>query len=353
MGGGGAPHPVVVLTGDDDDSLALTDSRRRLAVALTTQLSAVGYCVAVVNLCGFGEVGPAFIPGQPGAASVSWSAHDEHHEAAASSRSANRKSEDAAEQQQQQHQSTEEGGDSARQPSSDWSKPGRAAALVGEGPSGLSVFTGRSLVGRHAAELARVCEHLVAQTGTVSNLAAIVSADHTDAAVLHAVAVRARDNLNGGALSGVIPDRPALVLVDACASWASVGAAAYYAAPIFRTVVGALKEYDLPDLAAAALHQEQGQQRYTPSDDRWSVEKNSTAAKAAAAQGETAGTISRMLVVGPRSALLQPLAESEAQSAYSFVREVAGGNAQLKIVSGERTAKDAAAAIAAFLTTTS
>ena len=85
----------------------------------------------------------------------------------------------------------------------------------------------------------------------------------------------------------------------------------------------------------------------------WSCQRHWAAAKAAAAQGETTGTISRMLVIGPRSALLQPLAESEAQSAYSFVREVAGGNAQLKIVSGERTAKDAAAAIAAFLTTTS
>ena len=111
----------------------------------------------------------------------------------------------------------------------------------------------------------------------------------------------------------VISSRPALVLIDACTSWASIGAAAYYEAPIYRTVVGALKQYDLPDLAAAALQRR---------------------------------TVSRLLAIGPRSALLQPLSEAEAEAEYKFVRDSGG---LMKLAIGEHTPAEAASAVLAFL----
>ena len=58
-------------------------------------------------------------------------------------------------------------------------------------------------------------EHLTAQPD-LGPLLAVVAADHTDAAALHTMAA------HPAAAEGA---RPALVLVDACASWAAVAAA--------------------------------------------------------------------------------------------------------------------------------
>ena len=274
-------HPVVLLIDDSGHPGGPgAAAETAIAHAMTSQLAAVGYCVAVVNLCGFGEVGPAFGPTQPGGMQQA-------------------------------------GADPPGYPPQ--AKEQRAAALAGEGPTGLATFTGRSLVGRHAAELVRVCEQLLAQP-TISRLAALVAADHTDAAALHAVAVQVR-SAKGGQLVGVIPGKPVLVLVDACPSWASIGAAPYYAAPVYRTVVGALKQYDLPDLAAAAL--QPGATNVTPG-----------------------GTVSRMLVIGPRSALLEPLTQAKAEAEYAFVRESGGS---VTVASGQHTPAEVVSAVLAFL----
>lgn len=302
-------------------------------MALTAKLSADGYCVAVrwpkppdcavlsvcvrnndtltlcapfpalfqvVNLCGFGEVGPGLAAAQPGTLRGAFDSTASHtHRSESHSTSASVNMESAV----------------------------RPAALVGEGPSGLSVFTGRSLVGRHAAELARVCEHVLAQP-SVSHLAALVAADHTDAALLHAIAVRVR-NPTDGLVARAIPGRPVVALVDACTSWAAIGQAAYYAAPIFRTVVGALKRYDLPDLAASAL--------YSPTLQQ---------------DEGVASTIRRLLVLGPRSALLQPLSQAQAMAEYEFVRDV-GGPGLVDVVTGKLSAKDISSAIAESLRSSS
>ena len=93
-------------------------------------------------------------------------------------------------------------------------------------------------------------------------------------------------------------------------------------APVYRTVVGALREYDLPDLVAVAASK-QG-----PSDSP---------------------PRSGVLVLGPRSAMLSSLSQPEAEAVYVFARQQQGGTSSVHVVSGEHTATQAATAVRDFI----
>ena len=270
QGSAARPLPVVLLTADSASAAAPTQPSD-LSKTLTSRLSSAGFCVAIANLCGFGEVGPGFGP---------------------------------ADRYEPPPKMTADRGSHAPPPTQP--KEQRPAALAGEQPSGLASFTGRSIVGRQAGELARVIDFLLLQPG-VSRLAALAAADHSDAAALHLAAI----GLTPGAKT---TPAPALIVLDAVTSYASIGQAQFYQAPIYRTVVGALKEYDLPDLAAAAVCHKKH--------------------------------FGSLLVVGPRSPMLAPLDSPAAEEEYSLARAC---GASLEIVAGARSPSDAAETIETFL----
>ena len=114
------PNSTVVVTADGH----YDGTPSAVVTALTARLSADGACVAVVNLCGFGEVGQAFVPNM----------YDDGKPKSSLDR---------------KNVGTESW---ARQLVGGEEPPeARSPALDGEQPSALALWTGRSLVGRHAS----------------------------------------------------------------------------------------------------------------------------------------------------------------------------------------------------------
>ena len=149
----------------------------------------------------------------------------------------------------------------------------------GESTQGMPRFLGRSTVGFHAGEIQRVLK-FVESRGDISGVAAVVAADHTGPAALHALATFVPEmgsRLDRGA------SNVALAVVGSVSDYASVVKAEYYATPSVIDITGVLAHYDLPDLSAALAPRPQ-------------------------------------LLLGPVDPMLQPLPASQATAAFSVAQ---------------------------------
>lgn len=112
----------------------------------------------------------------------------------------------------------------------------------GEGTQGMPRFMGRSTVGFHAGELRRALLFVSERPG-ISRVAAVVAADHTSPAALHALVSLRAAHLN--------MNRTGIAILSGLSDYGSVVRAKDYATPSFIDITGVLGHYDLPDLSAA------------------------------------------------------------------------------------------------------
>lgn len=178
----------------------------------------------------------------------------------------------------------------------------------------------RSTPGFHSGELTRAFGWLESRAD-VRSVVGVVASNHTDAALLHAVAIDPAMQRGGLALVAV---------VAGVARYEDVAASKLYSAPVLIDVPGVLAAYDLPDLAAAWL----------------------AAAAVRDSESKTAQQRKppRLLLLGPVDAMLVPLNTSTASRVYNFASETAtrvGGS--VDIVTGMLSAEEVVQAVFAAI----
>eukprot|EP00729_Bicosta_minor_P019635 gene19635-34464_t len=177
-----------------DPDTGLVYQNMSLAASIVTAGVAKGYAVALVSVCGFGEMG------------------------------------------------------------SDHTFTKQTSDPMGTYVHGLASFNGRSLPGIHAAEINRTMTFL-AERAELSDVAGAVAMNQTDAAALHLAAISStKQEVRGDSSKGISSksSRKFLAVVGGVASYELVAATRLYKAPQWMDVPGVLQSYDLPDLAAAA-----------------------------------------------------------------------------------------------------
>jgi hypothetical protein len=172
----------------------------------------------------------------------------------------------------------------------------------------IAAFNGRSDPGFHAGEISRVLAWL-STLPYVQTIDAVLAANHTDAAVLHELIARPVGGIVPPRASATSPPAAPVVIAPfttlalvAPTKYEYVAGSKFYNIPPYMDVAGALAAYDLPDLAAAAIHM---------------------------------GRATQLLAFSPTDSMRVPLSLAEASEMFAFAAAVAkshGGGANVSVV---------------------